>query len=89
MRWYKKNSIFLYIWWLKVKWPLNKIKRRIWNKRILLWWHKLWIRKNAFHCSLDFDGEAMIEMNKRERERYFADIVRRKEIAWQREFAEC
>jgi hypothetical protein len=62
----------------------RKLKRRIWNKRLVLWWHKLWVRRDEFHKSLDMNAPAMLEMNKKERSRYIADLVRRREIAHQR-----
>lgn len=61
------------------------LKRRIWNKHILMWWNRLWIRKNEFHRSFSLDGEAMLEMNKKEREKYILDLVKRRDIAHQRD----
>lgn len=62
----------------------NRIKRRIWNKRILLWWHRLYLRKDEFDCSLDINSGAMLEMNKKERDKYLKDLFKRREIAHQR-----
>lgn len=87
MRRYQKVRIVLYVWWLDVKSLPGKIKRRIWNKHILLWWHKLWIRKDEFHHSLDMDGLAILEMDKRELKEYRADLVRRRQIAHERDLA--
>lgn len=89
MKWHEKVRIVLYVWRLDVKSLPDKIKRRIWNKHILLWWHRLYIRKDEFHRSLDIDGAAMLEMNKQEKKNYLADIVRRREIAHRRDLAEC
>ncbi|OGG89703.1 hypothetical protein A3H55_03685 [Candidatus Kuenenbacteria bacterium RIFCSPLOWO2_02_FULL_42_16] len=89
MKWQEKVRIVLYVWWLDIKSIPGKIKRRIWNKHILLRWHKLYIRKDEFHHSLNIDGAAMLEMNEQERERYLADIVRRREIAHQRDLTKC
>ena len=89
MDWYKKVRFVLFVWWLDIKSLPGKIKRCIWNKRILFWWHRLWIRKDEFHSSLDMDGAAMLEMNKQERKKYLADLVRRREIAHQRDLAKC
>lgn len=89
MKWYEKVRIVLYVWWLDMKSLPDKIKRRIWNKHILLWWHRLYIRKDEFHRSLDMDGAAMLEMNEQERKKYLEDLVRRREIAHQRDLAKC
>ncbi|OQA38740.1 MAG: hypothetical protein BWY51_00782 [Parcubacteria group bacterium ADurb.Bin316] len=89
MKWHKKVRIVLYVWWLDVKSLPGKIKRRIWNKHILLWWHRLYIRKDEFHRSLNMDGAAMLEMNEKERKKYLADLVRRREIAHQRDLTKC
>ncbi|QQR64683.1 hypothetical protein IPH92_03925 [Candidatus Kaiserbacteria bacterium] len=63
----------------------GKIKRQLWNKRILLWWSRLWIRKDEFHSSLSLDTSAMIEMTKDELAVYLRDIVRRRNIAHNRD----
>lgn len=64
----------------------GKIKRRIWNKHLLLWWCKLWIRKDEFHWTLSLDTEAMMEMNPNELRKYREDVVRRRSIAHERDF---
>lgn len=74
----------LYIWWLDVKSLPGKIKRCVWNKHILFWWYRLWIRKDELHRSLDIDGEAIHEMKKEELEKYLADNLRRRGIAYRR-----
>lgn len=58
-----------------------KIKRRIWNKRVQLWWHKLWIRKDEMHHSLNLNSAAMLEMNQKEREEYLKNLESRRKIA--------
>lgn len=79
----------LYAWWFEVRTFPGKIKRRIWNKHILLWWHRLWIRKDEFHCSLNMDTEAMLEMNGVETEKYLTDLLRRRMIAHRQDLVEC
>lgn len=69
----------------KVRQLPGKIKRQIWNKRILLWWSRLWIRKDEFHSSLSLDTSAMQEMTKDELAAYLRDIVRRRNIAHDRD----
>lgn len=81
---YKKVRSALFVWWFKTKRLPIKIKNRIWNKYILTWWYRLWIRKNEFHRSLDIDGLAMSEMNREESKTYIADLVRRRNIAHQK-----
>ena len=69
------------MWRIKIKALLGKIKRRIWNKHILLYWYKLWVRKDEFHISLSRDPAAMEEMNKKELEEYNDDLLQRRKIA--------
>ncbi len=59
--------------------------RKIWNKRLLLWWHRLWIRKDEFHNSLDIDPDAMMEMDEREKEEYLANLIKRRKAAHQKD----
>ena len=87
MKWSEKVRVFLFGWWLGIEWKATKIKRRVWNKRILLWWYRLWIRKNEFHCSLEMDAEAMIEMNEQERNVYLLDLLHRRRIAHKRDLS--
>lgn len=82
-----KWRTIIYFWWFDVKSLLGKTKRRIWNKHILLWWHRLYIRKNEFHCSLNMDVLAILEMDEQETKKYFADLARRRKIAHQRDLA--
>lgn len=59
----------------------KKFKRRVWNKKILIWWYKLWIRKDVFHPSLNIDPEAMMEMNKEELIKYKQNLIKRIRLA--------
>ena len=61
---------------------------RIWNAGILLWWYRLWIRKDEFHRSLDTDLLAMLAMNKKQKERYLDNLSRRRRIAHERDLDE-
>lgn len=56
------------------------------RSRIRLFWSRLWIRKDEFHQSLDIDAEAMLTMNAKQKDAYMKDLVRRRNIAHQREF---
>ena len=60
-------------------------KRKIWNKGIKLFWNKLWVRKNEFHSSLDIDGDAIVDMDHKEFDEYMNDLVRRRNIAHERD----
>jgi hypothetical protein len=71
----KKNNLVFYLWCVSLKYLPIKVKRRAWNKGILLWRHKLWIRKAEFSHSLDIDVEAMLAMNEEERVRYIETLL--------------
>ena len=74
--------------WFDIRdFPLN-IKRRIWNKSILLGWNRLWLRKDEFHSSLDMDSDAMFVMNKSERGLYVKDLCKRRNMAHERDMEE-
>jgi hypothetical protein len=59
----------------------SKIRRRVWNKRIKLFWNRLWIRSDEFHQSLDMDVAAMLEMTSEEQAEYLKDLARRRRLA--------
>lgn len=80
----KKNNLVFYLWCVSLKYLPIKVKRRVWNKGILLWRHKLWIRKDEFSRSLDIDVDAMLAMKEEERVRYIRNLIRRREIAHER-----
>lgn len=63
---------------------LKKLKRQVWNKRILYWWYRLWIRKDEFHPSLEIDVQAAMEMDNDEQDLYYKDIARRRRLAHKR-----
>lgn len=75
---------------VKIKWlvfmeDMYRIKRCIWNKRLLLWWYRLWVRRDEAHSSLSMDVDAMREMSKEESVWYVQDLVRRRNIAHERD----
>lgn len=67
--------------WHKIESSLGKIKHRVWNRCLLLWWYRLWVRKNKFHKSLEIDTEVMLGMNKKEIEKYISDLRKRRKKA--------
>jgi hypothetical protein len=71
---------------LKREWNRGKIWRSIWNRGILLWWYRLWIRKDEFHKSLAMDMEAIWDMDDKEMSNYRDDVIRRREIFKERYF---
>lgn len=52
---------------------------------ICLWWKRLWIRKDEFHPSLDFDVRYLIRLDQEKRILYYSDLVTRRGDAHQRE----
>ena len=66
---------------------LRSVRRRIWNKRLKLWWYQLFVRKDEFHHSLSTDPEAMMVMSEKELERYYTDLGRRRAVAHKRDLA--
>ena len=57
------------------------LKRKVWNKRLKLWWYKLWIRRDELHQSLEMDQDAMIEMSDDQISKYRTDLIRRRQTA--------
>ncbi|MHB1118328.1 MAG: hypothetical protein ACYCZ7_02295 [Minisyncoccota bacterium] len=53
--------------------------------KVRLWWHRLFIRRNEFHHSLDMDTDAMVRMSSAESKKYILDLVRRRSIAHERD----
>ncbi|HRY27547.1 MAG TPA: hypothetical protein P5323_00210 [Candidatus Moranbacteria bacterium] len=83
------KKLFLGFWfWQKIalrhSW-LGKIKRLIWNRSIKLQWNRLWIRKDEFHKSLNWDSEAVLGISQEQRKIYVDDLVKRRHIAHERD----
>ena len=55
--------------------------------RIRYWWQRLWVRKDEFHSSLNMDVVAMHNMTEAERTTYQWDLIRRRNIAHERDLA--
>lgn len=74
--------------WLEFKWWT----KRAWTKyvtsipaRIRQGWYRLWVRKDEFHESLSLDIDYYQILSKDDRIKYMKDLVRRREIAHQRD----
>lgn len=67
--------------WIKYQYHLLPHRPR-------LIWHKLWIRKDEFHHSLDMDVRAMLVMNDMDKNKYLNDLMRRRNIAHKRDLGE-
>lgn len=78
-----KFGVYLYLRY-DIWEDIRNIRRRIWNKRIKLWWYRLFVRKDEFHSSLSTDFEVMQVMNEDELSRYYSDLNRRREAAHKR-----
>ncbi len=63
----------------------TEIKSCIWNRGILLAWYRLWIRKDEFHRSLSIDPFAMRGMDEHQKSKYITDLLKRRNIAHQRD----
>ena len=61
-----------------------RIRARIWNCGIKLWWYRLWIRADEFHPSLAIDSAALAAMSYPEQKDYLADLCTRRQIAHRR-----
>jgi len=81
----KKVYLEIQATWFEFRSFATRTRRQIWNKGILLWWYKLWIRKNEFHQSLSVDTDAMSVMSDEELCVYDADLAKRRSIAHERD----
>ncbi|MFM2383607.1 MAG: hypothetical protein RIQ72_179, partial [Candidatus Parcubacteria bacterium] len=60
--------------WLCVRLPVS----------IRVWWHRLWIRRDEFHPSLNMCIEYACTLSPDKRLAYRKDIVKRRDVAHQR-----
>ena len=56
-----------------------------WHAGIKLFWYRLWIRKDEFHKSLEYDCMATMYMNEEQEVAYNQDQMRRRNIAHKRD----
>lgn len=80
-----KHNLFLLRHYLAE--GLRNFRRKMWNKRLKLWWYRLFVRRDEFHRSLSTDADAMMVMNRQELDKYHADVARRRAIAHRRQLA--
>ena len=73
---------------MELEHKLTKLWWKIWNKRLLLWWYRLWLRRNELDKSLSNDRLAMQVMTKEEQAQYRNDLMRRRHLAHLRDEAE-
>ena len=71
---------------LLVMWLIDALEQTAYQLRLLphrprMLWHKLWIRKDEFHHSLDLDVSAMMRMNKADQQKYLTDLMYRRNVA--------
>ncbi len=52
---------------------------------ILFLWNNLWVRKDEFHRSLIMNDEAMMDMDDKEKRIYRNNLIRRRNIAHERD----
>lgn len=62
-----------------------RYQARLLPHRPRLWWHRLWIREDEFHSSLNMDIRLLDVLNAEDRRAYLADLVRRRDIAHRRD----
>ncbi|MFW6002491.1 MAG: hypothetical protein ACOCQD_04045 [archaeon] len=67
---------------MSMKKLINQLKML--KHRPRLFWHRLYIRKNEFHKSLNTDP-AIFDMNTKDRNNYIIDLIRRRDIAHNRD----
>lgn len=80
-------SILNLIWWEKAFYTIReafyRLRVRLWNGGLLLWWYRLWIRKDEFHPSLDLDYELLTVLSRKDRDKYQAELLKRRQTAHQ------
>lgn len=85
MEFKSEEETYKWYFWQCCKEALSKIWWKVWNARLLLWWHRLWIREDEFDRSLEWDDKAYIVMSREKRGWYDRDLAIRRQIAHQRE----
>jgi len=73
-----------WVGWNSRAFKFNRIFNYFVNK-LILFWDRLWIRKNEFHKSLDFNADLYLKLSPKEREKYDRDLTKRRYIAHERD----
>lgn len=71
---------------IKLQKPVLKgIWTSVWNRGIRRAWYRLWIRRDEFHASFNYDHEAMSRMSPKRREKYIRNMESRRQTAHERD----
>lgn len=62
-----------------------RYQARMLKHRPKMIWNRAFIRRDEFHRSLNMDVFAMCDMTDADRQRYIADMIRRRNIAHERD----
>jgi len=74
----------LTLWWVLRE--IGYVIKSFCMSRLRLMWAKAYIRKDEFHSSLDIDIEYLSTATEKQKESYFRDLVKRRNIAHERDF---
>ena len=88
-KWQKVKYRVVKLFRIDIPREAHRLKCLVWNAGILLVWYRLFLRKDEFHKSLEFDPFAFYPMSPEKREAYRKDLRRRREIAHRRDLGEC
>ncbi len=55
------------------------------RSRFRWWWARLFVRKDEFHPTLDMNYVCMLGMTEEQKKAYLSDLVRRRQIAHERD----
>lgn len=66
-----------------IDWLIYQFKLLRHRPRLI--WNSLYIRKDEFHSSLDMDVIAMLDMNKKDRDKYINNLMIRRNIAHEKD----
>jgi len=84
----EKRKLRYEIWllWDRIQSFPTRARCYIWNRGILLFWYKLWIRTDEDHKSFRIDTDAMSAMTREKAYSYYADLLIRR---WRQYIAAC
>ncbi len=79
---FKRIDLILYKIEQYISYQLNMLKHRP-----KLFWDSIWIRSDEFHQSLDLNVFAYMDMNEYDRQQYISNLVKRRNIAHEKEIS--